>query len=228
MTPKRILITGATRGLGRAMTGEFARLGHTVVGCGRSRDHIAELQDHFPPPHDFRVVDVADDDAVAAWAHEVLSRTEPPQILLNNAALLIPSTPLWDVPAAELSRCIDVNIKGVVNVIRHFVPAMIARREGVIVNFSSGWGRSVDAGFAPYCLTKWAIEGFSKAMAMELPKGMASIPLSPGIIATDMLRAAFGAEAEHYPPAEDWARKAVPFILKLGASQNGDSVTIPG
>jgi NADP-dependent 3-hydroxy acid dehydrogenase YdfG len=57
---------------------------------------------------------------------------------------------LWQIGGPEFSRVIDVNIKGVANVIRHFVPAMIKRGRGVIVNFSSGWGRSVDAEVAPY------------------------------------------------------------------------------
>ena len=79
----------------------------------------------------------------------------------------------------------DVNIKGTVNVIRHFVPAMVERRRGVIVNFSSGWGRSTRAEVAPYCATKWAIEGFTQALAQELPPGMAAVPLNPGIINTE-------------------------------------------
>jgi NADP-dependent 3-hydroxy acid dehydrogenase YdfG len=60
---------------------------------------------------------------------------------------------------------IDVNIKGVANVIRYFVPAMIERGSGVIVNFSSYWGRSTAAEVAPYCATKWAIEGLTRALA---------------------------------------------------------------
>jgi NAD(P)-dependent dehydrogenase (short-subunit alcohol dehydrogenase family) len=227
-TLRRILITGATRGLGRAMTEEFIRRGHTVFGCGRSTELIEELQTRYPTPHEFRRVDVSNDGEVEQWARDLLSRNDPPQILLNNAALLIPETPLWKVPAAAFSEIVDVNIKGVVNVIRHFVPAMVSRREGLIVNFSSGWGRSVDAGFAPYCATKWAIEGVSKALALELPQGMASIPLSPGIIDTEMLRSAFGDAAGNHPSASHWAETAVPFILKLSAKENGASIAIPG
>ena len=84
--------------------------------------------------------------------------------------------PLWQVPADEFSRLIDVNISGVYYVIRHFGPAMVARGRGVIVNFSSGWGRSVSPEVAPYYATKWAIEGLTRALAEELPKGMAAVP----------------------------------------------------
>ena len=91
-------------------------------------------------------------------------------------------------------QVIDVNLKGMANVIRHFVPAMVKNKSGVIVNFSSGWGRSTDAEVAPYCATKWAIEGLTQALAQELPPGMAAVPLNPGIINTGMLRSCFGVQ----------------------------------
>src|SRR5687767_14614257 len=223
---KLIVITGATRGLGRAMAGQFAVGGHTVAGCGRSKAAVAELQKHLPGPHRFEVVDVASDPAVKAWAQAVLKSHGAPDLLLNNAAVINRNARLWEVPAEEFSHVIDVNIKGVTNVIRHFVPAMIAKRAGVIVNFSSGWGRSTDAQVAPYCATKWAIEGLTQALAQELPQGMAAVPLNPGIIDTDMLRSSFGGSASSYPSPDEWAKRAVPFLLKLGPKDNGRQLTV--
>ena len=112
------------------------------------------------------------------------------------------------------------------NCIRHFVPAMLAKKSGVIVNFSSGWGRSTAAEVAPYCATKWAIEGMTQALAQELPRGMAAIPLNPGIINTDMLQSCFGNAASRYPTAEAWSRIAVPFLLSLGPKHNGQSLSV--
>ena len=223
---KKILITGVTRGLGCAMLGEFARLGHTVFGCGRSAKAIAELTRSFPQPHDFQALNVADDSEVGDWAKTILGKHGAPDLLINNAAIINQNAPLWLVSAKEFSEVIDVNIKGTVNVIRHFVPAMIARKSGVIVNFSSGWGRSTDAEVAPYCATKWAIEGLTQALAQELPEGMAAIPLNPGIINTDMLQSCFGGSASSYPTADVWAKKAVPFLLKLGPRDNGKSLSV--
>src|SRR5882757_7186128 len=168
---KIVVITGVTHGLGRAMAEEFARLGNTVVGCGRSQKEIAQLCTQLAKPHEFAVV--------------------------------------------------DVNVKGTVSVIRHFMPAMIKRGEGVVVNFSSGWGRSTDAEVAPYCASKWAIEGLTQALAQELPSSMAAIPLNPGIINTEMLQSSFGGSAAAYPAAEEWAKIAAPFLLQLGPSDNG-------
>jgi NAD(P)-dependent dehydrogenase (short-subunit alcohol dehydrogenase family) len=225
--PKTILITGVSRGLGRALTEEFIRHGHVVIGCGRSEKEIAQLQKQFPAPNDFAVVDVSADEQVAAWAKRVLQSHTAPDLLLNNAALINRNAPFWKVSAEEFSRVIDVNIKGVANVIRHFVPAMTARRAGVIVNFSSGWGRSTDAEVAPYCATKWAIEGLTQSLAQELPPGLAAVPLNPGIIATDMLRSTFGGSATNYPAPREWAKIAAPFLLKINAADNGRQLTVP-
>ena len=223
---KTILITGATKGLGRAMTEEFVRLGHTVLGCGRDKTAVERLAQEFAAPHAFAVVDVASDSDVREWAERTLKTHPPPDLLVNNAAVINRNAPLWKVPADEFSRVIDINIKGVTNVIRHFAPAMIARKSGVIVNFSSGWGRSTDAEVAPYCATKWAIEGLTQALAQELPAGMAAIPLNPGVINTEMLRSSFGGSASAYPAPEQWAKRAVPFLLKLSAKDNGQPLSV--
>ncbi|CAE6689087.1 SDR family oxidoreductase [Candidatus Nitrotoga fabula] len=227
MTTRLIVITGVTRGLGRSMAEGFIRLGHTVLGCGRSAVAVDELNVMYgDKDHRFDVVDVANDSAVQEWARRSLDRAGSPDLLINNAALVNQNAPLWQVPAGEFSAVIDVNIKGVASVIRHFTPAMIARGRGVIVNFSSGWGRSVDSEVAPYCATKWAIEGLTKALAQELPQGMAAVPLNPGIINTDMLRISFGLQAQHFPEAMEWANTAVPWLLGLGPEHNGRSLTV--
>lgn len=221
-----VLITGVTRGLGRAMVDEFIGRGHTVVGCGRDKSAISELTKQFPTPHSFAALDVSSDAEVGAWAKGVLSDHRAPDLLLNNAALINQNAKLWQVKAAEFDKVIDVNIKGVANVIRHFVPAMIKRGKGVIVNFSSGWGRSVDAEVAPYCATKWAIEGLTLALAQELPSGMAAVPLNPGIINTEMLQTCFGESAGGYMGPAEWAKRAVPFLLELSERDNGKQLSV--
>jgi NAD(P)-dependent dehydrogenase (short-subunit alcohol dehydrogenase family) len=225
---RRIVLTGVSRGLGRAMCEGFVAGGHVVLGCARSAEAIAALARRFGPPSRFDAVDVSRDAEVRAWAATILADGPAPDFLINNAAVINPNARLWKVPAEEFSQVVDVNIKGVVNVIRHFVPAMIARGEGVIVNFSSYWGRSGSADVAPYCATKWAIEGLTAALAEELPKGMAAVPLNPGVIDTDMLRSCFGDAARSYLGAAQWAEAAVPFILSLGPQHNGRQLTVPG
>jgi len=225
---KIVIITGVSRGLGEAMVAEFARVGHTVAGCARSPKAVQSLASTYKPPNTFQEVDVADDGAVAAWAKNVVENLGPPDLLINNAAIINRNAPLWRVSADEFSRVIDINIKGTANVIRHFLPAMLQRKRGVIVNFSSGWGRSTDAEVAPYCATKWAIEGLTQAFAQELPSGMAAVALNPGIINTEMLQSCFGSSANSYASPEQWAKKAVPFLLGIGPEHNGQPLTAPG
>jgi NAD(P)-dependent dehydrogenase (short-subunit alcohol dehydrogenase family) len=210
------------------MAEEFARLGHTVVGCGRSEKEIAELRARLDKPHDFVVVDVASDDEVKAWAGEVLRSHGVPSLLVNNAAVINRNARLWEVSAGDFSQVLDINVKGTVSVIRHFLPAMIKAGHGVVVNFSSGWGRSTDAEVAPYCASKWAIEGLTQSLSQEVPSGLAAVALNPGIINTDMLRSCFGGSASSYPTPERWAKAAVPFLLKLGPNDNGKQLTAPG
>ncbi len=225
---KKIVITGVTRGLGRALAEEFIRLGHTVAGCGRGAEGIMDLRLAHGAPHSFEVVDVANPTKVGIWAAKVLGPGEVPDLLINNAALMNNPAPLWKISADEFGRLMDVNLKGVANVIREFVPVMVAAKRGVIVNLSSGWGRSVSPEVAPYCATKWAIEGLTKALAEELPAGMAAVPLSPGTIDTAMLRQCWADGAASYQKAETWVKTAAPFILALGAKDNGRSLTVGG
>ncbi|MFO0905025.1 MAG: SDR family oxidoreductase [Pirellulales bacterium] len=225
---RTILITGVSRGLGRAMVAQFVERGCTVVGCARRCESVDELKSEYCAPHRFHCVDVADDAQVAAWAQEMLAAVGPPDLLLNNAAVINANAPLWEVPLDDFARCLDINVKGTFHVLRHFLPAMVKRRQGVIVNFSSGWGRATSPEVAPYCATKWAIEGLTQALAEELPSGMAAVPLNPGIIDTDMLRSCFQESASAYPAPEQWAARAVPFLLELNSRHNGQPLTVPG
>lgn len=226
---KIILLTGATRGLGRALVPRFIADGHTVIGCGRSKSHVAELNEKHAcvdSRASFEVVDVCDESAVRAWAAAVHSRFGPVELLINNAAVMNRPARLWEIPAKEFDTLIDVNIKGIANVVRAFVPEMVKQKSGVIVNLSSGWGRSTSPQVAPYCASKFAVEGLTLALAQELPAGMAAVPLNPGVIDTDMLRQCWAEGASSYPKADCWAERAAPFLLNLRASDNGKSLTV--
>ena len=146
---------------------------------------------------------------------------------MNNAGVINKNAALWEISSEEFSLVIDVNLKGSANLIRHFVPEMIKHQRGIIVNFSSGWGRSTDAEVAPYCASKWGIEGLTLAFAQELPSGLAAVSLNPGVINTEMLRSCFGGSASSYPTSDQWVKTAVPFLLSLGPQHNGQQLTVP-
>ena len=222
-----IVITGATKGLGKALTKEYIQLGHIVVGCGRSFKSVESMSNSYTINSDFQVVDISNFEQVCSWSKDVINRFGPPDFLLNNASIINKNAALWDVTEQEFSKVIDINVKGFHNIIKQFVPNMIKERKGTVVNFSSAWGRSTSPEVGPYCTSKWAVEGMSKSLAQELPEGMASVALNPGIIDTDMLRSCWNENAGMYEKPESWAKRAAPYILNINYKDNGRSLTAP-
>lgn len=225
---KRVVITGVARGLGRALVDFFVAEGVTVCGCSRNLKELNALNDKYRSPHTFTKVDVRDDASVRRWAARELEIAAVPDMLINNAAMIAPNKRLWELTPGEVDPVFDTNIKGMVNVIRHYLPAMIAKGQGRIVNMSSGWGRSASPDVAVYCASKWAVEGLTASLSQEMPEGMAAVSLNPGVICTEMLRSCFGEAADSYPSPEEWVKRAGPFLLSLGAKDNGKALTVPG
>ncbi|MCW1884750.1 SDR family oxidoreductase [Luteolibacter flavescens] len=224
---KHVLITGCTRGLGLAMARSFAAKGWTVSGCGTNPIRVDVLAAELGEKHRVVRTDVSSESGVADFARDILAGPGAPDLLINNAAIINRNAALWEVSAEEFSRVLDVNLKGIHLVLREFLPAMIARGSGVVVNFSSGWGRSTSPEVAPYCATKWGVEGLTQALAQELPSGLAAVALNPGIIDTEMLQSCFGGSSSDFPDPKKWATTAVPFLENLGPKDNGKSLTAP-
>ena len=227
MTSKTIVLTGAGRGLGQAMCEAFVAAGHTVHACTVSDQSISRLSSTLPAPHSCSQVDITCDSSVQQWAEQLWSQLDQVDLLVNNAGMINQNAPLWEVPVDEFHRVMEVNVNGTFHVLRHFLPKMLEQRNGVIVNFSSTWGRTTSAEVAPYCASKFAIEGLTQSLAKELPTGMAAVAFNPGVINTDMLQSCFGDHAASYPTAQQWSRRAVPFLLQLSAHDNGRSVDAP-
>ena len=224
--PRKIIVTGATRGLGLALARALSRSGHQVFGCGRSASACKELGAQFPGIR-FSAVDVSQATQVRDWADAIVSRFGAPDLLVNNASLINHRAPLWELAADEFDQVLSVNVGGVVNVLQAFLPAMVGTGTGIVVNVSSSWGRQAESGLAPYCASKFAVEGLTQSLAQELPEGMAAVSLDPGGgIDTQMLRSCLGDEAAHYPSPETWAAMAAPFLLALSAADNGKSLTL--
>jgi len=222
-----IWITGCSSGLGRALVRRFVDAGHTVAGCARREGRILELREEFGGEHFFGVCDVSSDKDVTRFCRLAYGATGVPDLVINNAAIINPTAPLWEIGAEDFDRLMAINVCGTANVIRQVVPLMRDEGRGMIVNLSSGWGRSTSPEVAPYCASKWAIEGLTQALAQELPEGLAAVAMNPGIIDTEMLRSAFGEGASAYGNAEQWAETAAPFILSLCTQDNGRAVTAP-
>ncbi|WP_141554847.1 SDR family oxidoreductase [Bacillus toyonensis] len=225
---KLVIITGVTQGLGRAMVDRFHELGWNICGCGRSKDKIEELKKQYGNTHDFQIIDVSDPQQVSSWENDILNKYGAPDLLINNASIVNQNAPIWKVTAGEFENVMNVNVNGVVNVIRAFVPAMVDRKEGIIINMSSSWGREGEANLAPYCASKFAIEGITKSMALELPDGVAVVALDPGGgISTPMLYSCAPQYVNESPTPEMWSHNAIRYILNITIDKNGDSLTCP-
>uniref|UniRef100_A0A0A0KLF6 NADPH-dependent pterin aldehyde reductase-like n=2 Tax=Cucumis sativus TaxID=3659 RepID=A0A0A0KLF6_CUCSA len=227
-----IVVSGVSKGIGRALALEFAKLGHIIVGCSRNQNQLDSLQHHLSTisslTHLLIKVDVSSNDEVKVMAETVLQKVGSPHIIVNNAGVINENVKMWEGCVKEFDNVIDTNIKGTANVIRNFIPHMISNnKEGIIVNMSSIYGRTGAPQVSAYVCSKWGIEGLSKSLAKEVPNRITVVALDPGIINTDMLATHIGPHlASHYQTPQQWATKAASMIMNLSSSDNGTSLTV--
>ena len=224
MNPKTVCISGVSKGLGRALSIEFDQRGWQVSGCARTTSALVELGSQLSNPHFFQEVDITNLEAVKSFSEGVIKNLGPPTLLVNNAGKINSNAPLHEVSEEEFLEVFKVNVCGTHNMIKAFLPKMEGLSQGMIVNFSSYWGQSTAAEVAPYCASKWAIEGLTRALSQELPSNLSTVALNPGVIDTDMLRSCFGDAAGSHEKPEDWAKHAVDCLENLSKSDNGTTV----
>lgn len=224
---ERIVVTGCTRGLGRVLVEGFVQRGHRVYGCGRRADALAALSAELGAAFSGATVDVSDPEAVRAWAQSIEADGGPPERVVSNAAVLHDRKNFLEASAEELAQSQAVNVAGVAHVLWAFLPGMVQRGSGVIINMSSGAGRQGFPGMAIYCASKFAVEGLSQAIAAELPEGVGVIPLAPGVIHTDMVEQIWDPnDLDNLQKPGAWADVAIPYILSLTAEHNGASLRV--
>ena len=122
-----VVISGSTSGLGREMSLEFANRGWQVAGLGKTKSKVEKMAEIMGEDHLILECDVSCDDSVKTSSNHIIERLGAPSILVNNAAVMNTPKPLWNVTAGEFDCLTRVNINGVANMIRHFVPDMIKK-----------------------------------------------------------------------------------------------------
>ncbi len=221
---KLVCISGCSRGLGYAMAKEFSSRGWKVAGGARTEEALQRLKKELSTVHFLHPFDVTIPADVDSFAGKVEQNLGIPDLLINNAGLINKSAPLTQISPEEFSSVLAVNLGGVHNMIRAFVPIMEKRGQGIIANFSSYWGQSTAPEVGPYCATKWGVEGLTRSLAQELSNGLATVAFNPGVIDTDMLRSCFGESAGGNEKPDAWAKHAVDRLESLDLSDNGKSV----
>jgi NAD(P)-dependent dehydrogenase (short-subunit alcohol dehydrogenase family) len=220
---KLVCISGCSRGLGLAMALEFASRGWRIAGGARDTQGLAELENTLPTEHLLQSMDVSKPEEVDDLAQAIEDNLGTPDLLVNNAGLINRNAPLTKVSPEEFSSVLAVNLGGIHNMIRAFVPRMEKAGRGIIANFSSYWGQSTAPDVGPYCATKWGVEGLTRSLAQELPQGLAAVAFNPGVINTEMLRSTFGEQAKSYPLPQEWAVDAVTRLENLSLHDNGNT-----
>jgi Short-chain dehydrogenases of various substrate specificities len=187
VSPKVWIITGAARGFGFEITRAALASGDTVVATVRSRpDELAARHGNHPRLH-VTLLDIADETQAREVAADTVARFGRIDILVNNAGSGLLSA-VEEATDEELRRNYDVNVFGLMKVTRAVLPHLRRQRSGHIINFSSIGGLRASAGWGLYCSTKFAVEGITEALALELaPLGVHATVVAPGYFRTDFL-----------------------------------------
>ena len=188
-------ITGASSGFGRALAEAALANGDRVVGAARRTEALADLAARHPGRLEALPLDVTDAGAVATAVEGVLDRYRQIDVLVNNAGKTYVGA-AEETGDADLRSLFELHFFAPVALVRAVLPSMRARRKGAIVQMSSMGGQMSFAGFSAYSATKFALEGFSEALAGEVaPYGIRVLIVEPGAFRTELFEA-YGASTE--------------------------------
>lgn len=183
--PKRILITGASSGFGRALASEAAAAGHHVVGTLRRAEDIPAFEALAPGRACARLLDVTDVERIQTVVDEIEMTLGPVDVLVNSAGYGHEGV-LEESPLAEMRQQFEVNVFGAVAMMKAVLPGMRSRRSGWILNITSMGGLITLPGIAYYCGSKFALEGISEAVGKEVRDfGIHVTAIAPGSFRTD-------------------------------------------
>jgi 3-oxoacyl-[acyl-carrier protein] reductase len=182
------LVTGGSRGIGRAIAHRLAALGASVAICGRDRAALEDSSQGLQKltAHAFsQVADVTDAEQVSDLVVKTEAALGPIHILVNNAGIGL-FGPAHEKSEADWDRVLNSNLKSVFLVSRAVIPSMIRRGSGDIINISSLAGRNTFAGGGIYCASKWGVMGLSGCMMEDLrAHGIRVSVICPGSVATE-------------------------------------------
>jgi NAD(P)-dependent dehydrogenase (short-subunit alcohol dehydrogenase family) len=183
--PRTWLITGSSRGLGRALAEAVLEAGHQLVATARNPDQLADLVARAPARARAVALDVTDRAQADLAIEAAVAAFGRLDVVVNNAGYANIAA-IEDFSEEDWRAQIETNLWGVINVTRAALPILRAQRSGHVIQISSVGGRTVSAGLGPYQTAKWAVEGFSGVLQKEVaPLGIHVTIIEPGGFSTD-------------------------------------------
>jgi NAD(P)-dependent dehydrogenase (short-subunit alcohol dehydrogenase family) len=215
------IITGASSGFGRALTEAAVAAGDVVVGTARRTGALDDLVAAHPDQVEVARLDVTDLDAAAALVADVEARYGRIDVLVNNAGRGQVGA-AEETTDAELRELFDLHVHGPAALVRAVLPGMRARGTGAIMQMSSFGGQVAYPGFSAYCATKFALEGYSEALAAEVgPLGIRVMVVEPGAFRTGFSGAGL-VESAALPAYDDTVGPTRRMIKGIDGTQPGD------
>jgi 3-oxoacyl-[acyl-carrier protein] reductase len=225
---KVAVVTGASRGIGRAIAALLASEGAAVAGCARqvNRGHfLDDLDEAERARHLVAVCDVRRSEEVRSFRDLVLARLGAPDILVNNAGMVVRAS-LETLPEETWDDVLAANLTSTFLVIQAFLPALRGRGRGRIINIGSVAGQRGTPLLGAYCAAKHGVVGLTRALAKELrPDRIAVNAICPGSVDTEMLAVGQPGAKPEMTPIE-LARVALFLAADAPAAMTGQSVDV--
>jgi len=215
-------ITGSSSGFGLLLAHEALRRGERVIATARDVSKLDDLIQHYPDTARTLALDVTKAAEIEFIASQAISAFGQVDVLVNNAGYGVNGA-IEEVSEDEFEPMFQTNIYGLIRTTRAFLPHFRQRRSGHIFNLSSIGGLIGGAGWGFYNVTKFAVEGFSEALAAEMkPLGVHVTIVEPGPFRTDFLGRSGKLAAKELPEYKDTAGKARDYLQSQSGKQPGD------
>ncbi|WP_323841965.1 MULTISPECIES: 3-oxoacyl-ACP reductase FabG [unclassified Moraxella] len=187
MSRKIVLVTGASRGIGRAIAQRFADEGHFVIGTATSEKGVEAIEEYLGESNGIgRVLDVCDEEVIDKLFEEIDSVYGGVNVLVNNAGITKDGL-LMRMKNEDWAGVIDANLTSIYRTSRRAIRSMMKARSGRIINITSVVGQMGNAGQTNYAASKAGVEGFTRALAREIgSRGVTVNCVAPGFVETDM------------------------------------------
>ena len=227
---KVAVVTGASRGIGRAIALTFAKEGADVVLAARDKGRIEQVASEVRAMGRkalVAVTDVAKEVAVERMTQEALGTFGKVDILVNNAGISKPGTPVWTTTVEQWDEIMGVNLRGAFLCARAFIPSMMERHTGFIVNIGSDSGRMAGGNSGAYATSKWGLMGYTVSLAASLrPYGIRVNAINPGWVDTDMSRDRLPYDTDAWSTPEQIAQAALFLVTTAPPDFTGQAIDV--